>query len=79
MVGAGWRSVADGTGGGGVVDGARGRVRRTGQMRVIESVVFLMPPEGGGKEQVGLGQFGRRPFGLSLRAGVSYRWRRRLE
>lgn len=48
-------------------------------MRVIVGVVFLVPPTGGGKKQIGLGQLGRRSFGLIFRAGVSNRWRGRLE
>lgn len=62
MIGRSRRVVADRTGrgvlnragGGGVVDGARGVVARAGRVRV--GVVFLVPPAGGGKEQVGLGQ-----------------------
>lgn len=81
MVRAGWRSVTDRAGGGGVVDGTWGGVSRAGRVRVrvIVGVVFLMPPTGGGKEQIGLGELGRRSFGLIFRAGVSNRWRGRLE
>ncbi len=47
MVRAGWRSVMDRAGGGGVVDGTRGGVSRAGRVRVIVGVVFLMLPTGG--------------------------------
>lgn len=69
----------DRAGGGGVVDGTRGGVSRARRVRVIVGVVFLMPSTGGGKEQIGLGQLGRRSFGLIFRAGVSNGWRGRLE
>lgn len=79
MVRAGWRSVMDRAGGSGVVDGTRGVVSRAGRVRVIVGVVFLVPPTGGSKEQVGLGQLRRRSFGLTFWAGMSNRWRGRLE
>lgn len=67
------RGVLNRAGGRGVVDGTRGVVARAGRVRVrvVVGVVFLVPPTGGGKEQVGLEQLRRRPFALTFRAGMS--------
>lgn len=79
MVRAGWRSVMDRAGGSGVVDGTRRVVSRGGRVRMMLGVVFLVSPTGGGKEQVRLGHLRRRSFGLNFWAGMSNRWRGRLE
>lgn len=41
---------------------------------VVKSVIFLVHPAGGCKEQAGLAQFRRGAFELDLRTSV-YRWR----
>lgn len=44
------------------------------RVAVVESVIFLVHPAGGRKEQVGLAQFRHRAFELDLWTTV-YRWR----